>query len=454
MFLVVILFITAVCGPGTTQGANGGRNLALHKPVTSSSQWGSRGGPSTLTDGQVPPHKKWDYNKCLCSRKDSDGPWVRVDLEATSSVSSVEVFNPLYWSWWKRTFPFEVRIGDDPDVRKNPICGQPQTNVVQNELLEISCGGAMKGRYVGIWKKNSRNYLNICEIRAFGPSGETGGNNQENNNHNSNNNGGNTGTSTHTGGADIDLASGRPVVASSRWTGDANKLTDGIKPSYGRWDAKTCYMTRNDYATISVDLGSTSTINKVEIYNSMWGSHWKRTYPFEVRIGNSPNVMDNPRCGPLMEQPYSKPGTDLITISCPGAVGRYVGLKKTNRNYMNICDIKAYGQPGNGGGGGGGSGGGGGGNVECGWSEWTAWSDCIPQSTGSCDGNQRRYKHPVPASCSGLTTDSRNCKTSPLCGGGGGGSGGGAGSWGADGADFPTLMAFCDFQSQSYFWCH
>ena len=54
----------------------GGTNLALHKPVKSSSQWGSRGGPNTLTDGQVPPNKKWDYNKCLCTRKDSDGPWV------------------------------------------------------------------------------------------------------------------------------------------------------------------------------------------------------------------------------------------------------------------------------------------------------------------------------------------------------------------------------------------
>ena len=54
----------------------GGTNLALHKPVTSSSQWGWKGGPPTLTDGQVPPHKKWDYNKCLCTRKDRDGPWV------------------------------------------------------------------------------------------------------------------------------------------------------------------------------------------------------------------------------------------------------------------------------------------------------------------------------------------------------------------------------------------
>ena len=49
---------------------------------------------------------------------------------------------------------------------------------------------------------------------------------------------------------DIDLAAGRPVVASSRWTGDANTLTDGKKPAYGRWDKNTCYMTRNDYATV------------------------------------------------------------------------------------------------------------------------------------------------------------------------------------------------------------
>ena len=59
--------------------AAGGTNLALHKPVKSSSQWGSRGGPGTLTDGQVPPNKKWDYNKCLCTRKDRDGPWVSGD---------------------------------------------------------------------------------------------------------------------------------------------------------------------------------------------------------------------------------------------------------------------------------------------------------------------------------------------------------------------------------------
>ena len=59
----------------------------------------------------------------------------------------------------------------------------------------------MKGRYVGIWKRNSRNYLNICEIRVFGPSGESSGNNQQNNNHNSNNNnGGISGAVTQTGG--------------------------------------------------------------------------------------------------------------------------------------------------------------------------------------------------------------------------------------------------------------
>jgi len=453
MLGVVILFVTAFsafCGPGLTQGANGATNLALHKSVKSSSQWGWKGGPQTLTDGLVPPPKKWDYNRCLCTKKDRDGPWVQVDLGSTSSVSSVEIFNPIYWSWWKRTFPFEVRVGDSPDVKSNPICGQPQTNAVQQETLTVSCGAAMRGRYVGIWKKNSRNYLNICEIKVFGPSAGTTGNNQQNNNNNNNNNNAhNGGTAVQTGGAEVDLASGRPVVASSRWTGNADALTDGKKPNYGKWDAKTCFMTMNDYATISVDLGSTSTINKVEISNSMWGSHWKRTYPFEVRIGNSPNVMENPRCGAVMEQPYYKPKSDLITISCPGAIGRYVGLKKTNRNYMNICEIKAFG-PASGGGGGGG-----GGHVDCGWSEWTAWSDCVPQSPGSCDGNQRRYKHPVPASCGGLTTDSRNCKTSPMCGGGGGsGSGSGSGSWGPDGADFPTLMSFCHFQSQSYFWCH
>ena len=70
-----------------------------------------------------------------------------------------------------------------------------------SELLEISCGGTLRGRYVGIWKKNSRNYLNICEIRVFGPSGETGGNNnQQNNTHN---NGGGSGASTHTGGKEV-----------------------------------------------------------------------------------------------------------------------------------------------------------------------------------------------------------------------------------------------------------
>ena len=56
---------------------------------------------------------------------------MQVDLGATTSVGSVEIFNPIYWSWWKRTFPFEVRVGDNPDVKHNPICGQPQTHAVK-----------------------------------------------------------------------------------------------------------------------------------------------------------------------------------------------------------------------------------------------------------------------------------------------------------------------------------
>ena len=80
-----------------------------------------------------------------------------------------------------------------------------------------------------------------------------------------------------------------------------------------------------------------------------------------THINNPPSLSLRP-LHPILHA--NRPQSDLITVSCPGAVGRYVGLKKTNRNYMNICEIKAFGQGGSGGGGGGG-------NVECGWSEWT-----------------------------------------------------------------------------------
>jgi hypothetical protein len=55
-----------------------GTNLALKKLVTSSSQWGRKGGPGGLTDGEIPKTGKWDYLTCLCTRKDN-GPWVRND---------------------------------------------------------------------------------------------------------------------------------------------------------------------------------------------------------------------------------------------------------------------------------------------------------------------------------------------------------------------------------------
>lgn len=456
---LICIFCSSQADPAI--GENKGTNLALKKPVTSSSQWGRKGGPGGLTDGEIPKTGKWDYLTCLCTRKDN-GPWVQVDLGASTSIDSVEVFNSLYWSWWKRTFPFEVRVGDSTDVHQNAKCGQTQTQATKTAVLSVSCGG-LRGRYVGVLKTN-RNYLNICEIKVFGastPSGAPTGNGipghapttpvasyQ-----------GNDGATTN---MNVNLALHATVTSSSQWgrTGGPEGLTDGNTPPVGKWDYHTCLMTRNDNngPWVRVDLGSTKSIDRVDVYNSLWGSHWLRTYPFEVRIGDSTDVEQNPMCGHRMEKPDRKPSTDLMTVTCPGARGRYIGVKKTNRNYLNICEVKAFGPgggSGSGGTGGGTSGGTGGGSVQCGLGPWTEWTPCVPQNPGSCDGNQKRFQHPVPASCDGLNTDSRNCN--PCTGGVGGGNAGGngtQGNWGPGGEGFPELMMFCNFQSQSFFWCH
>ncbi|XP_078619833.1 pentraxin fusion protein-like [Branchiostoma floridae x Branchiostoma japonicum] len=63
-----------------------------------------------------------------------------------------------------------------------------------------------------------------------------------------------------------------------------------------------------------------------------------RLSPFNIHIGHSPKVADNPKCGGdhrATEQP--------TTVSCPGMRGRYVGIRLPGPNrILTLCEVQVF----------------------------------------------------------------------------------------------------------------
>eukprot|EP00058_Branchiostoma_floridae_P021560 XP_002607050.1 hypothetical protein BRAFLDRAFT_68168 [Branchiostoma floridae] len=137
-------------------------NLAIGKPtVQSAVAW--NGFASRATDGCRDPN--WGSQCCTHTPAQSN-PWLQVDLGTRQvSVQWVVVVNRADCCR-ERLHGFDVHIGNDANVERNPRCGGHHVIPAGKNKDAINCNG-LRGRYVGIRLPGHGRILTVCEIEVY-----------------------------------------------------------------------------------------------------------------------------------------------------------------------------------------------------------------------------------------------------------------------------------------------
>ncbi|XP_063306291.1 fucolectin-6-like [Pelobates fuscus] len=110
----------------------------------------------------------YDFGSCSHTSKEKD-PWWKVDLHLTYKISTI-IIAARQDCCSERLIGAEVRVGNSPDVKTNPVCGTI-TGVVPAVKISVCCNG-MEGQYVGVTIPSREDYLTLCEVEIYGQMSE------------------------------------------------------------------------------------------------------------------------------------------------------------------------------------------------------------------------------------------------------------------------------------------
>ncbi|XP_074652005.1 uncharacterized protein LOC141906622 [Tubulanus polymorphus] len=107
---------------------------------------------------------------CTMTKPQRD-PWIKVTLEneyANKPIEYIHIYNRDDCCS-ERLHDFEVRIGNDPDHRKNQLCSTHKGAVPGGRygLAKIKCDQKISGKYVSVEIKGDNEILTVCEIFVF-----------------------------------------------------------------------------------------------------------------------------------------------------------------------------------------------------------------------------------------------------------------------------------------------
>ncbi|CAH1247325.1 MATN2 [Branchiostoma lanceolatum] len=304
------LLLTTAVVLAASHGCNAqAYNIALGKPTHQSSNY-DNAASSRAVDGNT--NTDWDGNSCTQTNDDGEtNPTWWVDLGGSYSIDSVEIFNRRNGCCRDRINPFDIHIGDSEQVSDNPMCGGDNFMDVNQASFSVSCNG-MVGRYVGVLLPGPDRILTLCEVQVYGAANIA------------------LGKPTHQSSNYDNAASSRAV--------DGNTNTD--------WDGNSCTQTNDDGETNPtwwVDLGGSYSIDSVEIFNRRNGCCRDRINPFDIHIGDSEQVSDNPMCG---GDNFMDVNQASFSILCNGMIGRYVGILLPGPDrILTLCEVQVYGRP-------------------------------------------------------------------------------------------------------------
>ncbi|XP_035689640.1 uncharacterized protein LOC118424905 [Branchiostoma floridae] len=140
------------------------------------------------------------------------------------------------------------------------------------------------------------------------------------------------------GGANIAL--GRTAYQTSRFrnSGPAQRAVDGNTDGDYMSGAGSCIHTnRESNPSWWVDLGQSYVVIRVDVFNRQ-DCCPERLNPFNIHIGDSDQVIANPKCGGDHRIDISQPS---ISVSCLGMKGRYVGIRLVaSYQPLTICEVQ------------------------------------------------------------------------------------------------------------------
>jgi hypothetical protein len=135
-------------------------NLALGRP-TAQSSIRSSGYSSRAVDGNH--NSRYHSQSCTHTRRDSNGPWWRVDLERVVDVSTIKITNrnDCCKTRIKNT---KVYVGKTDILSDAAVCGD--VVYTNTNPIVVKCTSSINGRYVWI-KKTNREFLTLCEVEVY-----------------------------------------------------------------------------------------------------------------------------------------------------------------------------------------------------------------------------------------------------------------------------------------------
>ncbi|XP_077992018.1 uncharacterized protein LOC144446160 [Glandiceps talaboti] len=138
-------------------------NVAVGKPASQSSGNKKKGAEKAVDGNKDSDLKKG--KSCTATKKEFQ-PWWKVDLGQSYDVYKVVITNRQDCCA-KRLKNAEVRVGDNEDFSKNPLCGDVLSgDDVEDETITIECGceTPMNGRYVSVQLIVNKQVLTLCEV--------------------------------------------------------------------------------------------------------------------------------------------------------------------------------------------------------------------------------------------------------------------------------------------------
>ncbi|KAI8506659.1 hypothetical protein Bbelb_160860 [Branchiostoma belcheri] len=138
------------------------------------------------------------------------------------------------------------------------------------------------------------------------------------------------------------VALGRPAYQTSSGGGDAGLAVDGNTATDYFSQPATCTHTANPARPNPswwVDLGRSYMAERVVIFNRQ-DCCQERLNPFNIHIGDSDQVSENPKCGGDHHISAQEPS---ISVSCQGMKGRYVGVRLPGPSrVLTLCEVQVF----------------------------------------------------------------------------------------------------------------
>ncbi|KAI8517787.1 hypothetical protein Bbelb_038040 [Branchiostoma belcheri] len=144
----------------------------------------------------------------------------------------------------------------------------------------------------------------------------------------------------------VNVALGKPgYQTSTRWDGPADRAVDGntdgnyyVTPLLPGSCTHTAGWGETD-PSWRVDLGLKYKVDSVVIFNRM-DCCSERLNPFNIHIGDSDQVSENPKCGGDYHIDVNRPS---ISVPCQGIRGRYVGVRLPGHSrVLTLCEVRVF----------------------------------------------------------------------------------------------------------------